>query len=87
MKKLLLSVLTVLLLLTVTGCRESDKVNYNLKKDADYFNIRRRVTSINTWTGDILFCVEGYISISSDEDGDLNVTIKTGENECQLPTT
>ena len=84
MKKLLVSILTVLMLFTLVGCRESEMVNYNLKKDADYFNVRRRVTAINTWTGDVLFSVEGYISISSDSDGDLNVTIKTGENEYRL---
>ena len=84
MKKILLSILAVFMLLTATGCRESEVVNYNLRKDADFFNIRRRVTAINTWTGDVLFCVEGYISLTSDADGDLNVTIKTGENEYKL---
>jgi hypothetical protein len=31
-----------------------------------------------------LFAVEGYISVEVDSDGDLNVTIQTGEDEFKL---
>ena len=81
MKKLFI---IVVLLFTLCGCRESDKASYNVKKDADYFNVYRRVTAINTWTDSPLFTVEGYISIGVDDDGDLNVLIKTGKDEYKL---
>lgn len=81
MKKILL---VLLLVMVLSGCRESEVANYNMRRDADYFNIYRRVTAINTWTGEALFCVEGYISLGTDTDGDLNVLIKTGEDEYKL---
>ena len=83
MKKLYI-ILLILFELSLCGCRESDKASYNVKKDADYFNVYRRVTAINTWTGDPLFTVEGYISIDVDSDGDLNVLIKTDKDEYKL---
>ena len=81
MKKLFI---IVVLIFTLCSCRESDKASYNVKKDADYFNVYRRVTAINTWTDSPLFTVEGYISINVDSDGDLNVLIKTGKDEYKL---
>lgn len=68
----------------LTGCRQSDRVSYNLRKDADEFTIRRRVIAINTRTNDALFEVEGLISISADSDGDLNVLIQTGPEQYKL---
>ena len=84
--KRLLAVLALLLaLLTLNGCVEADRVNHNLKNDADNFKIRRRIVALNTRTNEPLFTVEGYISIATDTThGDLNVTIKTGEDEFKL---
>ena len=80
-KKLLIVFASVFLMV---GCRQADRVNYNIRKDADNFNVRRRVVAINTRTNESLFVVEGLISIDTDSDGDLNVTIKTGEDEYKL---
>lgn len=78
-------ILSVMLgLLLLTGCRKAERVNYNIRKDADNFTVRRRVVAINTRTNESLFVVEGLISLDTDTDGDLNVTIKTGEDEYKL---
>ena len=74
----------ILCCLFLCGCREADRVNFNIREDADNFKVRRRVVAINTRTNEALFEVEGLISIRSDADGDLNVTIQTGENEYKL---
>lgn len=81
MKKILFS---LLLCVFMCGCREADRVNFNIREDADNFKVRRRVVAINTRTNDALFEVEGLISIHSDSDGDLNVTIQTGPEEYKL---
>lgn len=81
MKKLL-TIIAVLMMLT--GCNKSEKVNYNIRRDADNFKVRRRVVAINTRTNDALFTIEGNISLNVDDDGDLNVTIQTGEDEYKL---
>ena len=50
-----LFIFLLLIAMLLTGCRQSDKVSYNLKRQADDFNIRRRITIINTWTDKVLF--------------------------------
>lgn len=67
-----------------TGCRESEMVSYNLKRQADDFNIRRRITIINTWTDKVLLQMEGLISVSVDSDGDLNVVTEYEEGKYTL---
>ena len=48
---LLLSFLTILLV----SCREADKVSHNISKEADNFNVVRRVAVINTRTDKVEF--------------------------------
>lgn len=74
----------ILLMLMCTGCEKSDRVNYNIRREANNFNVYRRVVAINTRLNETLFAVEGYISVDVDDDGDLNVTIQTGEEEFKL---
>lgn len=50
----------------LSGCStESDKVSYNISKEADNFNVRRRVAVINTRTDKVEFKVEGLISVDT----------------------
>ena len=45
------------------GCRESDRVSYNISREADQFKVVRRLTVINCIKGDVLFVMEGKMSI------------------------
>lgn len=72
------------LIMLLTGCEKSERVNYNIRREANNFNVYRRVVAINTRLNETLFAVEGYISVNVDSDGDLNVTIQTGEEEFKL---
>jgi hypothetical protein len=72
------------LIMLLTGCEKADLVNYNIRREANNFNVYRRVVAINTRLNETLFAVEGYISVDVDDDGDLNVTIQTGEDEFKL---
>ena len=80
----LLIITTIMLTLVITGCEKSDRVNYNIRREANNFNVYRRVVAINTRLNETLFAVEGYISVNVDSDGDLNVTIQTGEEDFKL---
>lgn len=68
MKKRILSILAVLTLIIAlfVGCRQADRVSYNLSKEADNFNIVRQITVINCITGDVLFQMSGKMSITPD---------------------
>lgn len=82
MKKfILMAVLAIAVTLTLTGCgREANRVSYNLSKEADQFNVTRRVTVYNTRTDKILLEVIGNLSVqSSSGDIDLIVEVWPGQ--------
>ena len=68
----------------LSSCRQADTVRHNLKREADDFNIRRRITVMNTRTDTPLMQITGLISIDVDNDGDLNITIEKAPNEFVL---
>lgn len=78
MKKYLCVLLVFVLLISGAGCeRQADKVSYNLSKEADNFNIVRRITVINCIQGDVLFQITGRISIKVDsQDKQLELTVE-----------
>lgn len=59
------------------GCREADKVSYNLSLEADNFNNIRQITVINCIQGDVLFQMTGKMSIHADtDDNQLEVIVE-----------
>jgi len=77
MKKLFLFIICVVLLGTLAGCTQSERVSHNLSKEADNFNVVRQLTVIDCITGDILFQMTGKMSIHSDNtDHQLEVTVE-----------
>ena len=54
----------------LTGCNsEAYKVSHNVSKEADNFNVTRRVTVINTRTDKVLLQMTGKISIQDVSNG------------------
>ena len=81
MKKMILITMLVLVCVVLGGCvRTSTTVNHNLSKDADEFNLYRKITVTNARTDTIMLQAEGYMSLSNNSANELVVTIKTGEN-------
>ena len=67
MKKILKGVIlaaVTLALVTLTGCTEATKVSENIRKEADNFNVYRRVVIINTRTDKVEFEVIGKMSVN-----------------------
>lgn len=62
-------VLTCILALSLTGCRQANVVSRNVSKQADNFNVTRRVTVINTRTDKVLMQMVGKISIEDVQNG------------------
>ena len=77
-KRLALVILVIVLALALGGCREAEKVSYNVSKEADNFNVTRRlvVTNVSMWTTPtVLYELTGNFSINTDNtDGQLEVT-------------
>lgn len=80
MKNLWFAAITIALMWLVTGCSEASRVNYNMSKQADYFECERRITVYNARTDNVILEVEGFMSISNNESNELVITVKTGEN-------
>ena len=81
MKKIIVSILSVVFVMSFAGCSEAEKVNANISKQADYFECERKVTVYNARTDTVIFECEGYISINNNSSSELVVTAKVGENE------
>ena len=66
----------------MTGCTESSKVSHNVSKEADNFNVLRRLTVINARSDKPVFELIGTFSITVDNaDNQLEIICETGENE------
>lgn len=79
MKKLL-AVIALVVVVGLAGCRQSDKISYNVSKEADNFNVIRRVAVINTRTDKIEFEVIGKISVDSSDESKLVILAETDKD-------
>jgi hypothetical protein len=85
MNKKIIAIATALtagLLVTAAGCGESgaQTASENISTAADNFEVQRKITGLNTRTGEIVFFAEGRCSVSR-ENGDLVATCKHGEGD------
>ena len=62
-------VVTMCLAMLLGGCREAQRVSYNVSKQADNFNVVRRLTVINTRSDKCILQMTGKISIEDVEGG------------------
>lgn len=74
-----------LMLSSLTGCSwedEADVASYNISKEADNFNIYRKITVINNQSDVVMLEFEGWCSITKDnDDNQLEITYRVGEDE------
>ena len=81
MKKIAAFVLLVAMAFVLIGCsREANVVSHNLSKEADNFNVTRRVTVYNTRTDKILLEIIGNLSIQHSS-GDIDIIVEVGPSE------
>lgn len=65
----------------VTACTEADKVNANIAKEADNFNVLRRFAVINTRTDKVEFELIGRFSIQTEQYPKIYVTVEKSDGE------
>lgn len=82
MKKKVVAILTALCMaLSFAACSTASTVSHNLSKEANEFNVYRKITVTNARTDTIMLQAEGYMSLSNSDTNELALTIKTGEDE------
>ena len=81
-KTVLLLVMLCVTILVLSGCsdREAEKVSYNISKEADNFNVTRRVTIFNTRTDKCLLEIVGNLSVQKSS-GDIDIIVEVGEGQ------
>jgi len=81
-KRIMAAALIVLIAVFITACtgREADRVTRNISKEADNFNVTRRVTVYNTRTDKILLEVIGNLSVQR-SGGDVDLLIEVGPGQ------
>lgn len=84
MKKLLNIILFLLLFIFITGCTKADTVQYNIQKDADYFNVYREITFVNLRTDKILYQGEGYFSLKDTSTNEIGLIFRVSKDEYKL---
>lgn len=85
MKKGTIILIGLLIILSLSGCSfvdEADTASYNVSKEADNFNIYRKITIINNQSDVTMLEFEGWCSIKVDTvENQLELTYRVGENE------
>lgn len=94
MKKKILVIIMVLIIplsmLLFVGCSQADTVTHNIQKDADKFNVYRKITFVNLYTNEPLYSAEGYFSVqttySNDYQGqqEIGLVFKVGANQYKM---
>ena len=91
-------VLKILVLLIVifcipfafAGCSQAETTTYNIQKEADKFNVYRKMTFVNLYTNDLLYEVEGYFSVQTTYENEyqgqqeVGIVIKVSANEYKM---
>lgn len=79
-QKILACVAAALLaIMVLTGCRESSRVAYNVSKEADSFNVTRKLTVLNVRSDKILMELTGTFAIANNAAKELEIICKTGD--------
>lgn len=81
MKKVFLLIMVISMAFVLTGCRQSEMVSYNVSKEADNFNVIRRISVFNMRSDKPMFELVGQFSISNSGANELQVICQTGPRE------
>lgn len=79
MKRIWAILILFVMIISLTACSttEADKVSYNLSKEADNFNITRRLIVVNLRDNSVILQAVGKISIHKDNcDNQLEITVE-----------
>lgn len=79
-KRILAIVLASASIIGLSACSEASRVEINLTKEADNFNVVRQLTVINCLQGDVLFQMTGKMSITADiSDNQLEIIVENDD--------
>lgn len=89
-KLLLILVLVFVPVFALAGCSQADTITNNIQKEADKFNVYRKMTFVNLYSDKVLYSVEGYFSLQTTYDNtyqgqqEIGIVVKVGENQYEM---
>jgi hypothetical protein len=81
MKKILALILVSVMVLCLVGCSQADRVSHNISKDADRFNVTRRLAVINARTDKPVFEIIGNFSINNNINNELEIVCEVEQGK------
>lgn len=81
MKKIIAIISIISILLCCAGCTQADRVSYNISKEADRFNVTRRLAVINARSDKPVFEIIGNFSLSNNMDNELEITVEVEQGK------
>jgi hypothetical protein len=81
MKKILCLILVIVIMLACVSCSQADRVSQNISKEADRFNVTRRLAVINARSDKPVFEIIGNFSISNNLNDELEITVEVEEGK------
>ena len=72
-------VFVAIVAITLTGCSQADRVSANVSKEANNFNVTRRLVVINARTDKPIFELIGNFSVSNSAYNELEITCEVGQ--------
>lgn len=86
-KKHIVSIIVLILcaafLVGCEGFRESDRVGYNISKEADNFNVMRRLTVFNIRTDTVLMQMTGRFALKNEGHDELSIIVEVEKGTYQ----
>ena len=77
--KVALGILIITGALLLGGCTEADQVSYNVSKEANNFNVTRRLTVLNARTDTVMLEMAGTFSLANNAENELEVICEVGD--------
>ena len=76
-RRIAAAALAILLVFSLCACTQAGHVSYNISKQADLFNVTRRLAVINARTDKPVFEIIGNFSIANNATNELEVIVET----------
>lgn len=73
-------VILIIFVILLAGCTEAERVSHNISREADLFNVTRRVTVFNTRTDKVLLEIIGNLSVQHSE-GDIDIIVEVAPSK------
>lgn len=71
---------SVVYIVTLAGCRKATFASYNVSKEADNFNVLRKITVVNTRSDSVLYELTGFFSLKNSTSKEIAVISRVGED-------